>query len=109
MTVPSTKAKCTYAPATASSGRITLEQAAEAMSVSVRSVKYARELRETGREDICAQVAAGNLSLRAALQIAKPEKYGPKPKDGLRALKKAWAAATPEERKTFLLTIGGGA
>lgn len=109
MTVPSTKTKCTSAPATASRGGLTLEQAAKVMSVSVRSVKYARELIATGRTDLCEQAAAGNLSLRAALQIAKPEKYGPKPKGGLKALKKAWEAATPEERKTFLLTIGGAA
>lgn len=98
--------QCKFAPARKPFS-MTLAEAAKLNNVSLRSVKYARELRNTGREDICARVEAGELSLQAALRLAKPERYGPKPKGGLRALKKAWAVATPDEREAFLLSIGG--
>lgn len=58
---------------------ITIAQAARLMNVSVRSVYLAGELQRCSPE-LAARVEAGELSIRAALRIAKPEKYGKRDK-----------------------------
>ncbi len=81
--------------------RLTVRQAAAAMNVSERSVYTAGRLMESGRGDLVKAVEQGRMSLHAAMR----EIDGPKPKDGLRGLARAWAAATEEERETFLFAL----
>lgn len=85
---------------------LTVAQAAKLMNVSERSVYMAKELLATGRDDLSAAVLSGTMSLLAALRIAKPEKYGPKRKDGLAVLRRAWATASENERDAFLADLG---
>jgi len=81
--------------------RVTAKQAAAVMNVSERSVYMAGRLMGSGRADLVEAVEQGRMSLHAALR----EIDGPKPRDGLRELARAWAAATEEERETFLLAL----
>ena len=51
--------------------RVTVRAAALLMNVSERSVYMARELQATGRNDICAEVDAGRLTIAGALKLAE--------------------------------------
>lgn len=82
---------------------LTVKQAATVMNVSERAVYMARELRAC-RPDLGNKVMAGEMSLLAALKIAKPEKYA-KRKDGPAVLLAAWNKATEGERAAFLDAI----
>lgn len=77
---------------------ITVKQAAKFVNVSVRSVYGARQLKATGRDDLCAAVTAGTMSLHRALITAGVKK--PPKKD--RGLFAAWKNATDGERESFL-------
>jgi hypothetical protein len=66
-----------------------------------------KELRATGRDDIIREVEAGRLGLHAALKKAKPEKYA-KPRDGLKAICRAWERASERERLDFLTALSQG-
>ena len=81
--------------------RPTIKDAAKLMQVSERRVYYARKLRRSGRADLIEAARRGEITLHAALRIA----YPPPPKDGLRALLRAWRTATEEERGAFLQLI----
>jgi hypothetical protein len=61
-------------------GDLTIAQAAKAMNVSVRGVYLARELQRCSRPDLEARCMAGDLTIRQALRLAKPEKYGKRDK-----------------------------
>ena len=71
------------------------------MNVSERSIYKARELLNTGREDLIAAVDQGRLTIHAALKLAKPEKYD-KPRDGLKALQSGWLRSPKQEQLLFL-------
>ena len=81
--------------------RPTIKEAAKLMQVSERQVYYARKLRRSGRADLIEAARRDEITLHAALRIA----YPPPPKDGLRALLRAWRTATEEERGAFLQLI----
>jgi hypothetical protein len=82
---------------------MTVRDAARLMNVSERMVYMAREL-QICRPDLAAKVMAGELSVLAALRIAKPEKYSKK-REPLDALKNAWVRASAAERMSFLAWI----
>lgn len=82
--------------------RLTVAQAAKLMNVSERAVYMARRIRRSGRCDLEAAIMAGTLSVLAAIRLLDGPKRAP---DGLRAIAKAWANATQEERETFLETV----
>jgi hypothetical protein len=88
---------------------LTVKQAAALMNVSERSVYRAREVLATGRDDLFAKVLAGELSVLAALKIAKPEKYDrasiDPDKDRYAALVKAWNACTDDQRAAFVTQV----
>jgi hypothetical protein len=84
---------------------LTVKQAAQLMNVSERSIYKVRELQRTGRDDLCDAIMRGEMSIHAALKIAKPEKYDRRP-DTLKALRRAWNAATEDERAWLLAEIG---
>ena len=50
---------------------------------------------------------SGRLGLHAALKKAKPEKYA-KPRDGLKAICRAWERASERERLDFLTALSQG-
>ena len=86
---------------------ITVKQFAEILNVSERGIYNARELVRTGRADLIDRVWAGEMSVRGALKLAKPEKYTPKPVGEVRydALVKAWNACTEDQRAAFVAHI----
>jgi hypothetical protein len=87
--------------------RITVKQAAQILNVSERGVYNACELMQTGRADLIDRVWAGEMSVRGALKLAKPEKYAPKPVSEVRydALVTAWNACTEDQRAVFVAQI----
>lgn len=76
---------------------LTVKEAAKLMQVSERQVYYAQKLRRSGRADLIAAVQRGEITLHAALR----QVYPPPPKDGLKALLRAWQGASEEERTHF--------
>jgi hypothetical protein len=86
--------------------RMTAKDAARLMNVSERMVYMARELMATNRSDLVTKVEAGRMTMLGALKLAKPQKYGPKPGAGLKAIIVAWNKATEEERAWLLAKLG---
>lgn len=72
---------------------LTRAQAAKLMNVSVRMVALASELQRC-RPDLSDRVMSGELTVRQALRIAKPEKYAKRDKvEQWLAQFRAWSAA----------------
>lgn len=67
-------------PTPETGGGLSIKEAAALMGVSVRSVYLAGELQRCNRPDLEAQCLAGTMTIRQALRIAKPEKYGKRDK-----------------------------
>jgi hypothetical protein len=79
------------------------------MNVSERGIYMARELVATGREDLCQSVERGEITVLAALKIAKPEKYT-RQQSRLEHLKRQWSAASLDEQVAFMdwILVTGG-
>ena len=90
-----------------------VKEAARLMAVSERSVYQARELQRCNRPDLNSDVRAGNLTIREALRIAKPEKYAKRDKvEQWIAAYRAWDTDTRDRALAGLRmveTSGSGA
>jgi hypothetical protein len=82
--------------------RLTVAESASLMNVSRRLVFLMRELERTGRNDLCLAVQRGEMTIKAALKIAKPAKYD-RAIDHLAALRHHWMRASNDERWQFCL------
>lgn len=72
-----------------------VKQAAQMMRVSERMVYMARELQRCSRPDLMARCRAGELTIREALRIAKPDRYAKRDKvEQWLAAFRAWDAET---------------
>jgi len=70
------------------------------MNRNERSAYMSKELVATERQDLIDAVENAEISLKAALRIAKPEKYDRK-SVGLQSLILAWRMADENEREEF--------
>jgi len=77
---------------------LTVKQAAELMNVSERQLYKSGKLLASGRQDLIEAVEFGKMTLHAAFSALDAT---PPRKDGLKALVRAWNAATVEERVVF--------
>jgi hypothetical protein len=81
---------------------MSVKEAARLMNVSVRSVHLARELQRC-RPDLADRCLAGELTLRQALRLAKPEKYAKR--DKVEQWLAAWRAWSPDDQSRALQAL----
>jgi len=78
--------------------RQTVSQAAAAAGVSERLVRMAREVQRSGRDDLVAAMASGEMTVHAAWrELRGPDHFG--------ALRRAWAKAPLADRVRFLAEV----
>jgi hypothetical protein len=83
--------------------QLTVREAAKLYEVSERLIYLTRKLLRSGRDDLVQAVERGEITIHRALQILA----GPRPKDGLTPLIRAWNSATEAERSAFIRLLTG--
>ena len=86
--------------------RLTVKQAAALMNVSERSVYMARRVRREA-PDLSAEVAAGQLTVHAAIREIERRQGRVGSPANLQVLKAAWGRASPSDRAAFVAWTGG--
>ena len=82
---------------------VKVREAARQMNISERSVYSARRIISSGRTDLIEACEQGRMSFNAALLAID----GPRKRDGVAALARAWNVATEDERNSFLNRLIG--